>query len=107
MYLPTVITRLVAAQNKFDSEAYTTCFAETAIVHDEGKTHQGKAAIQQWIEHSNQAYRATMKPLTYEENVTGSVLTAEVAGNFPGSPATLHFHLTLDKDLITSLKVTG
>ncbi len=41
MNLPTVISELVKAQNNFDSAAYVRCFTETAVVFDEGKTHNG------------------------------------------------------------------
>lgn len=107
MHLPNVIASLVAAQNTFDSQAYAACFTETAIVHDEGKTHTGRAEIQQWIAHANQAYQSTMQPKSYEVTATEALLTAEVSGTFPGSPAILHFHLSLKEDLIASLRITG
>lgn len=107
MNLPAIITRLVTAQNNFDSQAYAECFTGQAIVHDEGKTHQGKAEIQQWIERANQEYQSTMKPLNYESDGTNATISAEVAGTFPGSPAVLQFHFTLENELISVLKVTG
>ncbi|MBL4677121.1 MAG: nuclear transport factor 2 family protein [Mucilaginibacter sp.] len=107
MNLPTIVSKLVAAHNQFDTETYTGCFAETAIVHDEGKIHQGKAEIRKWNEHSNEEYHATMKPLKYESSEQEDLLTAEVDGNFPGSPAVLKFHLVLENELISSLKITG
>ncbi|WP_129716210.1 nuclear transport factor 2 family protein [Pedobacter sp. SYP-B3415] len=107
MNVPNVVASLIEAQNNHDSEKYADCFAYTAIVHDEGKIHTGKAAIRQWIEQSNQQYQSVMKPLSYEETDQQSVLTAEVSGNFPGSPAVLKFHLTTREDLIQSLKITG
>jgi len=45
MNLPPIVTRLVTAQNQFDSQAYSDCFTEDAIVHDEGRNHQGKTEI--------------------------------------------------------------
>ncbi len=107
MQLPKLIERFVATQNNYNSEAYTECFTETAIVHDEGKTHTGKAAIRQWIEEANDKYRSQMKPLNYEQSGPNGTLTAEVSGTFPGSPIVLQFHLRLKDDLIDSLKVTG
>lgn len=107
MNLPPIITSLIKAQNAHDTLAYAECFADTAIVHDEGKTHHGKVEIRAWNQHSNHEYHTVMKPLDYEQTESGDLLTAEVAGNFPGSPATLKFHLTLDNDLISSLKITG
>ncbi|RYZ99661.1 MAG: nuclear transport factor 2 family protein [Sphingobacteriaceae bacterium] len=107
MQLPKLIERFIATQNNYDSKAYTDCFTETAIVHDEGKTHTGKAEIRQWIEDANEKYQSKMKPLKYEQSGPNGALTAEVSGTFPGSPIVLQFHLGLKDDLIDSLKVTG
>jgi hypothetical protein len=107
MNLPKIITDLVNAQNSFDSIAYTNCFSETAVVFDEGKTHNGRVEIQHWIEESNKKYRSVMKPLEYTENGTSSVLSAECSGTFPGSPIVLKFHFDIVDGLIQHLKVTG
>lgn len=107
MELPQLVAQFVDTQNTYDSEAYVTCFTETAIVHDEGKTHSGKQEIRQWIEDANEKYRSVMKPLQYEESGPNGVLTAEVSGTFPGSPIVLKFHMGLKNGLIDSLKVAG
>lgn len=107
MNLPKVVADLVETQNSFDSVAYAHCFSETAVVFDEGKTHHGKKEIEQWIADSNERYRATMKPISFEENETESFLKAETSGNFPGSPIVLTYHFVITNDLIQSLKVTG
>jgi hypothetical protein len=107
MNLHKVIARLIAAQNSHDSLAYVECFSASAIVHDEGKTHKGKAEIRQWIERSDREYHTELKPLNYEETATGNLLTAEVSGNFPGSPAILQFHFGLEQGLISALRITG
>jgi len=107
MELPKLIERFVATQNNYDSKAYTQCFTDSAIVHDEGKTHTGKQEIRQWIEEANEKYQSKMKPLNYEQSGPNGMLTAEVSGTFPGSPIVLQFHLGLKDDLIDSLKVTG
>lgn len=101
------IASLIAAQNRHNSEAYVACFSDTAIVHDEGKTHKGKAEIQQWIERSDREYHTELKPLAFEETGSKSWLTAEVSGEFPGSPAVLQFHFDLEDGLISSLRITG
>ena len=107
MELPKVAERFIETQNNYDSKAYTECFTESAIVHDEGKTHTGKEEIRQWIEHANEAYQSSMEALNYEQSGSAGVLTAKVSGTFPGSPIVLRFHLGLKDDLIDSLKVTG
>jgi len=107
MELPELVARFVEAQNSLDSKTYVECFTDSAIVHDEGKTHTGKAEIQQWIEDANAKYQSFMKPLSYEQFGADAVLEAEVSGTFPGSPAVLQFHLGLKDELIEALKVTG
>ncbi|MET1054253.1 MAG: nuclear transport factor 2 family protein [Pedobacter sp.] len=107
MELPQLVAKFVETQNIYDSKAYTECFTETAIVHDEGKTHTGKDEIQAWIEDANERYKSVMKPIQYDESGTKGTLTAEVSGTFPGSPLVLNFHLGLKDGLINSLNVTG
>ncbi|GEJ45845.1 MULTISPECIES: nuclear transport factor 2 family protein [unclassified Chryseobacterium] len=104
MNLPNIISELVKAQNEFNSAAYANCFAENAEVFDEGQTHHGKPEIEKWIDKANKEYRATMKPIDYNENE--NILSAEVAGTFPGSPIVLKYHFQLSEGYIQSLKVT-
>jgi len=107
MNLPKVVADLVQAQNEFNSRAYTDCFAETAVVYDEGKVHQGRTEILQWITQSNEQYRSVMKPLDFRESGATGVLSTEVSGTFPGSPIVLQFHFEIRDGLIQTLKVTG
>ncbi|WEK71418.1 MAG: nuclear transport factor 2 family protein [Candidatus Chryseobacterium colombiense] len=106
MNLPKVVSELVRTQNNFDSAAYANCFSETAIVFDEGKTHNGRKEIENWIADANERYKSTMQPLSYEENGRESILEAEVLGTFPGSPLVLKFHFEIADDQIQNLKVT-
>jgi hypothetical protein len=107
MNLPKVVADLVRAQNNFDSVAYATCFSETAVVFDEGKTHTGRKEIEHWIADANERYKATMKPISFEEKETESLLKAESSGNFAGSPIVLSYHLEIVDELIQSLKITA
>jgi len=103
MNLPHIIANLVDAQNQLNSKAYVDCFTETAIVHDEGQTYEGKEAIQRWIEKANEKYQVTMKPMEY--SVGDQTLKAEILGNFPGSPLVLTYHYTFRNALIQSLEI--
>jgi len=105
MNLPNIISELVKAQTQFDSHAYANCFTETAVVFDEGKTHNGKTEIRNWIDKANKEYKADMKPLEYNEKE--NILSAEISGTFPGSPVILKYHFELSDGLIQSLKITG
>ncbi|MCE7065257.1 nuclear transport factor 2 family protein [Dyadobacter sp. CY326] len=107
MNLPKVVADLVKTQNSFHSVAYANCFSETAVVFDEGKTHNGRKEIERWIADSNERYKATIKPVGFEEKETESLLMAETSGDFEGSPIVLSYHLETVDELIQSLKVTG
>jgi len=106
MNLPKVVANLVEAQNNYDSVAYANCFSETAIVLDEGNTYKGRTEIQNWIANANEKYKTIKKPLDYKEFETESVLTAEVSGNFEGSPVVLYYHFQIAEGQIQSLNVT-
>ena len=103
MNLPKAVEDLVKAQNNFDSVAYADCFTQTAVVFDEGKSHNGKKEIEHWIEKANKEYQATMKPLEYSEE--RQELKSEISGSFPGSPIVLTFHYEYQNGLIQSLKI--
>lgn len=103
MNLPQVLTGLVDAQNSSDSTAYANCFAETAVVFDEGKKYTGKAAIKNWIAKANQQYNTKMRPLYY--SAPKQTLEAEISGSFPGSPAVITYQFTIKEELIHSLKI--
>lgn len=107
MNLPKVVSDLVRTQNNFDSVAYANCFAETAVVYDEGKTHKGRKEISHWIADANERYEANIQPVSFEEKATESILKANTFGNFDGSPIVLTYHLEIANGLIKSLKITG
>jgi len=107
MNLPKIVSELVRTQNNFDSVAYANCFSETAVVHDEGKTHHGKKEIEEWIADANKRYAATMELLDFHKNGSTSILKVEVKGKFEGSPIALDYHLEISDGLIQSIRVTG
>lgn len=107
MNLPKVIADLVKAQEEFDTEAFAGCFSDTAVVFDEGRTHQGRNEIKLWISKANQEYRTVMTPIGYTESGQTGILKAEVSGSFPGSPVTLDYHFSVSNGQIDSLKITG
>ena len=103
--LPALIAAFVQAKNEHDSAALAACFAEDAVVHDEGEEHRGTAAIKHWNEASNQKYQDTLKATALVERGGATILTALVAGNFEGSPVPLDFYFTIDGGKITGLHI--
>ena len=103
--LPTPIAIYIAAENRGDTETLVQCFAEHAVVRDEGKTIEGLAAIKQWKAETRHKYQHTIEPLASSEKDGKTIVTNRLAGNFPGSPIELEFVFTLDGHKIASLEI--
>jgi|SRR5438445_1951745 len=91
--------------DKGDSEGLSRCFTDTAVVKDEGHTHQGRAAIKQWKSDASIKYQYTCEPLACERKDGKVVVTSRLTGNFPGSPVNLRFFFELEGDRIASLEI--
>jgi len=86
-----------------DRERYFSLFGNDVVVHDDGRSHHGLAAVRRW--------RAEVPSVRYDvREVTGTSTAckavAEVFGDFPGSPVTLRFAFTRDvQGKITQLDI--
>jgi ketosteroid isomerase-like protein len=103
--LPKPIANYIEAENRGDVEALGQCFAENAVVRDEGKTIEGVAAIKEWKAETKRKYRHTIEPLASERKEGKIVVTNRLTGNFTGSPIELEFVFTLEGDKIASLEI--
>jgi hypothetical protein len=103
--LPTPIAIYVAAENRGDPEALAQCFAEQAVVRDEGQTIEGLAAIQQWNTETRRKYQHTLEPLASAQKDDRTIVTNRLTGNFPGSPIELQFIFRLEGNKIASLEI--
>jgi hypothetical protein len=103
--LPIPIERYVKIANAGTAEAASECFAPDATVYDEGQTHEGVAAISNWMAATKKKYGHTITPLELAERGGQSVLKARLAGNFPGSPITVNFSFVLAAGKIRSLEI--
>ena len=103
--LPKPIAEYLAAVEEKNSKRLTLCFAENAVVHDEGGTHRGRDAIRAWSEETQGKYNYTMDAL--DASVIGGTvrLRAKITGSFPGSPVELDYLFTLANDKIASLTI--
>jgi hypothetical protein len=104
LQLPKPIASYLTA-DKVDGEAVAACFTENAIVKDEGHTHVGRAAIQQWKAQASAKYQYTIEPFACAHQDGKFVVTSRVTGNFPGSPVVLRSFFGLEDDKIASLDV--
>jgi hypothetical protein len=102
--LPRPIDDYVRQENLGEADL-AECFAEDAVVHDEGKTHVGRAAIARWRASTKRKYKHSLAPLELAQAGNKTVLKAMVFGKFPGSPVVLDFAFILENEKITSLEI--
>jgi hypothetical protein len=103
--LPTPIAIYIDAENRGDTQALAQCFAEDAVVRDEGKTIEGLAAIKQWKAETRKKYQHTIEPLASAQKDGKTIVTNRLTGNFSGSPIEVEFVFELDGDKIASLEI--
>ena len=104
--LPLSLKSYIDAVNRHDVDAMLRAFSKTATVKDEGKTYMGHADIRAWKEETTRKYRVTVEVSDVARMGDTFKIAMLVLGNFPGSPATLHYVFTLDGDLIVGLEVS-
>ncbi|BBK44333.1 polyketide cyclase [Allostella vacuolata] len=103
--LPDPIARYFASETAPDRPAVEGCFAPDATVRDEGRSIRGIDAILEWRAEAIRKYAHTSRPVGLVERDGRTVVAAEVAGNFPGSPVTLDHVFELADGRIRSLKI--
>ena len=87
--LPATIGRYFDAQNAHDPDAVAACFEDDGTVHDESRTHVGRAAIRAWQAGPVAAYEVAVEPLEARQEAGTTIVSARVTGKFPGSPTIL------------------
>ncbi len=84
-----------------DLDTLVACFTSDAEVIDEGRTYHGQDEIRRWRKAVAAEFTYTMSVVGTEAVGTGVdgtdrfIVTADLVGNFPGSPVVLRFRLTL------------
>jgi ketosteroid isomerase-like protein len=94
-----------SAEERRDTEALAQCFANDAVVHDEGQSIQGHAAIREWQLETKKKYQHTTKPVACVQRGGKTVVSARLTGNFPGSPVDLQFAFEVEAGKIVSLEI--
>jgi len=105
MKLPASISAYVAAANAFDAETAAAQFTPDAHVHDENNDHIGHDAILAWVAETSEKYHPQNEVLSVETRGDEIVTTSRISGDFPGSPAELHFAFTLRNGQIAKLNI--
>ena len=103
--LPPAVAAYLAAEKVKDADALAQCFADDAVVHDEGHDHRGRDAIRSWKRAADAKYRFVLEPLDASASGDGVKVRARLTGNFPGSPVELDHNFTLSDGKIASLEI--
>ncbi|HEY8148794.1 MAG TPA: nuclear transport factor 2 family protein [Vicinamibacteria bacterium] len=103
--LPTPVATFFAAENEQNLDALAGCFAEHAVVRDEGRTIEGPSDIKQWMREAKAKYQHTVEPIEVSSREGKTVVLARVAGNFPNSPLDLEHAFTIEGGKISSLEI--
>ena len=102
--LPNPIAAYFAA-DATSLEAVANCFTADATLVDEGETYRGRETIREWKRAARAQYSFVVEPMAIKNEGGQSTITARLTGNFPGSPATLHYRFTIDGDAISRLEI--
>lgn len=100
---PIAIYYKISNQEKY--ELIERSFSPEAVVHDEGETHRGLAAIESWLRNAKQKYVYTIEPIEVSRQANKVTVVSTATGNFPGSPAKLKHQFELHEDKICSLSI--
>jgi len=102
--LPPVIAGFFHASNTREFGDFLSLFTPDAHVNDEENDHRG-AEIAAWIDRATAEAKPTAEVTDITTDGERFVITAEVSGNFPGSPVQLRYHFTLRDNKITALLI--
>lgn len=104
--VPDVIARYLGLAATGDLDALLGCFADDAVVTDEGETYRGRDAIRRWRETVASKFTYTVDVVDAESPAADDyVVTARLDGNFPGSPVDLRFRFGVRDGLIAALEI--
>lgn len=95
------------AADQSDGDAVAHCFTEDAVVIDERQTHSGREAIRRWKAEASAKFSYATDPFAASEEDDRTVVTAHVAGDFPGSPVDLRYAFALEGGKIARLEITS
>lgn len=105
MVLPQALKTYFDADRTGDENALIGAFCDTAVVKDEGATHSGLPAIRTWWRDAKEKYQHSAQPISAQTNGEEIAVLASVSGNFPNSPAELHFRFVLETGKIRELEI--
>ncbi|MGH2885835.1 MAG: nuclear transport factor 2 family protein [Solirubrobacteraceae bacterium] len=101
--LPAPVTRLLAAANANDTEAFLATFVEGGVVDDWGREFAGSDAIRGWSDREFIGKHVTLDVRDIERDGEAIVVTADVGGE--GFNGLSHFSFLVAADRVSLMTI--
>lgn len=107
LQIPEAVKNYFEASNSYDNYLLGKCFAEDAILYDEGQAYHGPTDIEAHITETNSNLLVKTNVTNVVEKNGETIVTATVSGNFEGSPVALDFNFTMKNHKISLLTIVS
>ncbi|WP_221349451.1 nuclear transport factor 2 family protein [Streptomyces beigongshangae] len=105
-HLPGVLHAYLDAHARGDVTTAAACFAPTAVVVDDGRTHRGREEVRDWLGRSSAEYTYTTTPVSaVRRGEERWHVTQHLAGDFPGGTVDLDYGFTIADARIAALVI--
>ncbi len=102
--LPPIIAAFFQSTNTREFASFLSLFTADAHVNDEANDYYG-AQIAEWIDQATADAKPTADVTDITRDGDQFEVTAQVSGNFPGSPIQLRYYFTLENSKIAKLLI--
>ncbi|MDF2587478.1 MAG: hypothetical protein K0S41_1319 [Anaerocolumna sp.] len=104
--LPETIATFFHAQDVYDDDLLASCFADNAILLDEGQEYYGPENVSGHILEANRNAKVRTEISNCVELSDKTIIvTATISGDFVGSPISLYFNFTINNGKIKTLNI--
>lgn len=104
--LPRPIAAYVEANAQLDVDGMLKPFAADAVLSDNGRRHEGHAALRALFQDEVIAVKAIFTPDAARHEDGQVVVEGLAHGDFKGSPIRFTYRFTLENDAIEALEIT-
>jgi hypothetical protein len=104
--LPKPIADYVEANARLAVDGMLKPFATDAVLSDNGRRHEGHAALRALFEDEVIAVKAIFTPDAVRHEHGQVIVEGPAHGDFKGSPIRFTYRFTLENDAITALEIT-
>lgn len=104
--LPAVLAEHLAAHQARDAERELECYADDAVVTDDGSTYRGRAEIREWLGRAASEYSFTSELTAVQQEGDGRwTAVRHLEGDFPGGVVDLRYRYTLRGGRVVELVI--